>query len=166
MLAAFIFVQLILILSPFVHPRILVAAPSGMVASLHFIDRPHSSDASLSFRQGNHHYPEDGLTIINHDPEKSWQGAHGAHPAPGGAHHQTHEHPEGPAADEAHHGHQHSLDCPLCLAASLPLDDWRLPTVHEQPLSRALTPIVAAHIAARTGTPLPARGPPAAREIL
>lgn len=162
-LAAFVLVQVILILSPFVHPRLLVAAPSGLVASLHFSDRPASSQAPLSFHQGSHHYPENGLTIINHDPEKSWHGTHGAPPGqpPDDMPHQRHGHPADPTVDEGHHGHQHSLDCPLCLAASLPLDDWRLPTVHEQPLSRALIPIVAAHIAARTGTPLPARGPPA-----
>lgn len=58
-------------------------------------------------------------------------------------------------------GH-HQLDCPLCLPAGGPapaLPQVPLPCL--QPLARALLPAVAAHIAAVTRAPLPARGPPA-----
>lgn len=54
----------------------------------------------------------------------------------------------------------HTLDCPLCVhfgaAAPPPVAAASLP----QPLAHALKPIAAAHIAARTAAPLPARGPP------
>ncbi len=54
-----------------------------------------------------------------------------------------------------------TLDCPMCLAATLP------PTVQQRrpapvlPLAHALQPMAAAHIAALVGAPLPPRGPPA-----
>lgn len=55
---------------------------------------------------------------------------------------------------------QHTLDCALCLNALAPMA-WVIATPRsQQPLARALNPIVAAHIAARTGAPLPPRGPP------
>lgn len=55
----------------------------------------------------------------------------------------------------------HTLDCPLCVhsgGAAPPPAASALPLA--QPLAHALEPIVAAHIAARTAAPLPARGPP------
>ncbi len=56
---------------------------------------------------------------------------------------------------------QHTLDCSLCFAATLPVADvGGLPDM-PQPLAHALQPIAAAHIAALVGAPLPARGPPA-----
>jgi hypothetical protein len=52
------------------------------------------------------------------------------------------------------------MDCPLCMTVVPPPD----PTAHTPAtqigLSYALRPIPAAHIAARTAAPLPARGPP------
>ena len=56
---------------------------------------------------------------------------------------------------------QHTLDCPLCFAATLPLAQTDGLPDKPQPLARALQPIPAAHIAALVGAPLPARGPPA-----
>ena len=54
------------------------------------------------------------------------------------------------------------LDCPLCVhlggAAPPPEPLHLLPA--PQPLAHALQPLAAAHIAARTAAPLPARGPP------
>lgn len=55
---------------------------------------------------------------------------------------------------------QHTLDCSLCLAATLPLAQPRIRLYRPQPLARALHPLVAAHIAALIGAPLPPRGPP------
>ena len=55
----------------------------------------------------------------------------------------------------------HTLDCPLCTTASAPPP---VPSTTAEPvfaLGYALQPIPAAHIAARTAAPLPARGPPA-----
>lgn len=60
---------------------------------------------------------------------------------------------------QAHGGH--TLDCPLCVHfgdAAPPSAVSALPVL--QPLAHALGPIAAAHIAARTAAPLPARGPP------
>lgn len=57
-------------------------------------------------------------------------------------------------------GH-HTLDCPMCLAATLPPP---LPptTAAPAPLPlAAVHPFAAAHIAALAGAPLPPRGPPA-----
>lgn len=55
----------------------------------------------------------------------------------------------------------HTLDCPLCahVGAPPPVSHVDVPVVH--PLAHALRPVPAAHIAARTAAPLPARGPPA-----
>ena len=61
-------------------------------------------------------------------------------------------------ADPAHH----SVDCPMCLGMALPLPEVPTLLTHHQPLSHALKPAVAAHIAALIGAPLPARGPPSA----
>lgn len=55
---------------------------------------------------------------------------------------------------------QHTLDCSLCLAATLPLPQARTTVAPSQALAYALQPIAAAHIAARIGAALPARGPP------
>lgn len=54
----------------------------------------------------------------------------------------------------------HMLDCPLCIAATVPLPEPRVSLELPQLLAHALKPSVAAHIAARLGAPLPARGPP------
>lgn len=56
-------------------------------------------------------------------------------------------------------GH-HTLDCPMCLAATLPAPPVNVRMELPQPLAYALRPIVAAHIAALVGAPLPPRGPP------
>lgn len=55
---------------------------------------------------------------------------------------------------------QHTLDCPMCLAATLPPPQAHIRLEMPQPLAYALRPMVAAHIAALTGAPLPPRGPP------
>ena len=55
----------------------------------------------------------------------------------------------------------HTLDCPLCVhfgSAAPPPAPVRLPQA--LPLVHVLLPIRAAHVAARTAAPLPARGPP------
>lgn len=57
--------------------------------------------------------------------------------------------------------HSHTLDCPLCVSASAPPPVMRLNAEPVQPLSYVLQSIPAAHIAALTGVPPPARGPPA-----
>lgn len=54
----------------------------------------------------------------------------------------------------------HSVDCPMCLGMALPLPEVPMWVAHHQPLSHALKPAFAAHIAALVGAPLPARGPP------
>ena len=56
---------------------------------------------------------------------------------------------------------QHTLDCSLCFAATMPFADVGALPKMPQPLAHALQPIAAAHIAALVGAPLPARGPPA-----
>ena len=54
-----------------------------------------------------------------------------------------------------------SMDCPLCASFSAPPPPVAAPTVEPaQSLAYALQSIPAAHIAARTAAPLPARGPP------
>jgi hypothetical protein len=54
-----------------------------------------------------------------------------------------------------------SLDCPLCLSMGAPPPPIQRHTVAlVHPLSHALRPLAAAHIAERTAAPLPARGPP------
>lgn len=55
---------------------------------------------------------------------------------------------------------QHTLDCSLCLATAVPFPLTIAPLEVVQPLAHALRPLVAAHIAALVGAPLPARGPP------
>ena len=54
-----------------------------------------------------------------------------------------------------------ALDCPLCLhlGTAPPPAPPGVPAP-PQPLAHALQPVAAAHIAARTAAPLPARGPP------
>lgn len=54
----------------------------------------------------------------------------------------------------------YTLDCPMCLAATLPAPPANVRAELPQPLAYALRPIVAAHIAALVGAPLPPRGPP------
>jgi hypothetical protein len=70
---------------------------------------------------------------------------------------------EGTQADAAQRvGMAHSLDCPLCTVLGAPPAALTVAVAPPQPLSYALQPIAAAHIAARIGAPLPARGPPQA----
>ncbi len=54
----------------------------------------------------------------------------------------------------------HTLDCPLCSASGSPPPAVRTTAEPVQPLSHALRPLPAAHIAWLTAAPLPARGPP------
>jgi len=54
----------------------------------------------------------------------------------------------------------HTLDCPLCATVGAPPPAIVQATEPIQPLSYALQPLPAAHIAALTAAPLPARGPP------
>jgi hypothetical protein len=54
----------------------------------------------------------------------------------------------------------HVLDCPLCGHVTAPPPVLRAATEPPDPRARALRPTVAAHIAARTAAPPPARGPP------
>lgn len=56
---------------------------------------------------------------------------------------------------------QHTLDCPMCLATTLPAPPAFARVGQSLPLGHALTPVAAAHIAALLGPPLPPRGPPA-----
>ncbi len=56
-------------------------------------------------------------------------------------------------------GH-HTLDCVMCLGAGAPPPQPQAPMGHGEPLAHALTPAVAATLAALVGAPLPARGPP------
>jgi len=53
------------------------------------------------------------------------------------------------------------LDCVLCLALDAPPVVSVQVASHVSPLAYALMSIPAAHIAWRTASPLPARGPPA-----
>jgi hypothetical protein len=54
-----------------------------------------------------------------------------------------------------------NMDCPLCASFSAPPPPAAAQTAEPaQPLAYALQSIPAAHIAARTAAPLPARGPP------
>jgi hypothetical protein len=55
----------------------------------------------------------------------------------------------------------HMLDCVLCLALDAPPVASVQVASHVSPLAYALMPTPAAHIAWRTASPLPARGPPA-----
>ncbi len=55
----------------------------------------------------------------------------------------------------------HTLDCPLCVHVATPPQPVEFVSEYDTPLSHALRPVVAAHIAGRTAAPLPPRGPPA-----
>lgn len=66
----------------------------------------------------------------------------------------------GSEGDTAPVGHQ-TLDCSACFVATLPPWPVAATLPPAQPLARALQPMVAAHIAALVGAPLPPRGPPA-----
>lgn len=54
----------------------------------------------------------------------------------------------------------HTLDCPLCASVSAPPPVARLNAEPVQPLAHVLQSIPAAHLAALTAAPPPARGPP------
>ncbi len=54
----------------------------------------------------------------------------------------------------------HTLDCPLCATLSAPPPVAHQSAESAQPLGYVLQSIPAAHVAARTAAPLPARGPP------
>ena len=54
-----------------------------------------------------------------------------------------------------------AMDCPLCMSVAFPPAPLALQVVKPSPLSHALQPIAAAHIASDTAPPLPSRGPPA-----
>ncbi|MBY0453363.1 MAG: DUF2946 domain-containing protein [Burkholderiaceae bacterium] len=54
----------------------------------------------------------------------------------------------------------HTLDCPLCANISAPPPVMHLHVPLVQPMGQALQTIPKARIAALTGAPLPARGPP------
>jgi hypothetical protein len=53
-----------------------------------------------------------------------------------------------------------TLDCPLCASISAPPPALNTALSQPSPLSHALLPSVAAHIASLTAPPLPSRGPP------
>jgi hypothetical protein len=53
-----------------------------------------------------------------------------------------------------------TLDCPLCANIIAPPSAINTSLTHASPLSHALLPLVAAHIASLTAPPLPSRGPP------
>lgn len=55
----------------------------------------------------------------------------------------------------------HLFDCPLCVQIGSPPAISQAGAQPPHPLSHALRPVVAAHLATLTGAPLPARGPPA-----
>lgn len=55
-----------------------------------------------------------------------------------------------------------TLDCPLCAHIAFPPPVVQKMAEAPHPLAYALRPVPAAHIAARTAAPLPARGPPQA----
>lgn len=57
-----------------------------------------------------------------------------------------------------------TMDCPLCGTPVLPLPPAVLPPV-VSPLAHVLQPGVAAHLAALTAAPLPARGPPSSSSV-
>jgi len=54
----------------------------------------------------------------------------------------------------------HHLECALCTGVSGPLPSLPALPVSSDSLGYALQPFVAAEVAAATGAPLPARGPP------
>lgn len=53
-----------------------------------------------------------------------------------------------------------TLDCPLCATICAPPPALNTALTQPSPLSHALLPTVAAHIASLTAPPLPSRGPP------
>ena len=53
-----------------------------------------------------------------------------------------------------------TLDCPLCATTCAPPPALMTALTQPSPLSHALLPTVAAHIASLTAPPLPSRGPP------
>ena len=53
-----------------------------------------------------------------------------------------------------------TLDCPFCATVSAPPSAFNTALSQPSPLSHALLPLVAAHIASLTAPPLPSRGPP------
>ena len=53
------------------------------------------------------------------------------------------------------------MDCALCMPMALPPAPCAVSLVQVSPLSHALQPTAAAHIASATSPPLPSRGPPA-----
>ena len=53
-----------------------------------------------------------------------------------------------------------TLDCPLCASICAPPSALNTALTQPSPLSHALLPSVAAHIASLTAPPLPSRGPP------
>ena len=53
-----------------------------------------------------------------------------------------------------------TMECALCMPVALPPAPSTLQAVQPSPLSHALHPIAAAHIASATAPPLPSRGPP------
>jgi hypothetical protein len=66
-----------------------------------------------------------------------------------------------PSGSEGDTGpNSHSLDCVMCLALAAPPPAEQNLAALQQPLAHALQGIPAAHIAWRTTSPLPARGPP------
>jgi len=64
--------------------------------------------------------------------------------------------PDGSTSDVG----DNSMDCPLCLSVVAPPPLASPSAEPAQPLAYALQTIAAAHIAALTAAPLPARGPP------
>jgi len=64
---------------------------------------------------------------------------------------------DGNQVDGAKHS---SLDCPLCLPATLPPAFITLNLPVEPPMACSQHAFISAHIAALVGAPLPARGPP------
>jgi len=54
-----------------------------------------------------------------------------------------------------------TMDCPLCQSLAFPPASVTAQADKPSPLSHALRPIAAAHIASATAPPLPSRGPPA-----
>ncbi|WP_409456080.1 DUF2946 family protein [Massilia sp.] len=57
-------------------------------------------------------------------------------------------------------GTGHTLDCPFCLPATPPPDVVSLQVPAAPPGACAVHPFASADLAALTGAPLPARGPP------
>lgn len=60
-----------------------------------------------------------------------------------------------------HDASQHTLDCALCLAASLPAPPPQIQRAVAPPLALAPAPLQTAQVTARSGARFPPRGPPA-----